>query len=1564
LAARRAADLPTIFGALHGRCVASAAQDGSLSSPQQPDESTSPSAQDDAGALAPVDFSDAATLPFLVVGIGASAGGLDPLRVFFEAAPVDAGIAWVVVQHLPPERESLMADILGRHTAMPVRQIDEGMTIEPDTVYVIRPGFTVTMPGGVFALGAPVEQRGHRRPVDDFFRSLAEVQKEKSVAVVLSGMGTNGTSGAQAIKAAGGLCIAQDPETAEFPSMPSSLIHAGYADQALRPAEMPAVLASYARQPYLDPEHAGRKNAERVVARELQHLQDVLALIQRRTGRDFTGYRRPTVLRRIQRRMGLLSMQRLQEYAEHLRGHGDEVVSLANDLMINVTGFFRDPQAWDALRMSALRPLIAEKNENSSIRAWVTACSSGEEAYTLAILLADEADRAGKHVDIKIFATDTAEKSLGLARTGVFPGGIESDVPLDLLDRYFDKDEHTYRVKKQVREMVVFASHDVLRDPPFSRIDLCTCRNLLIYLEPEMQRRVLAMIHFALRDGGYLFLGNSETLGPADGSFEAVSKKWRIYTRLAHSARHSLEFSTSPTRQLAEARRGEGPVAMRPAPAQALQQALLEEFAPPTVVVDRRERIVYYHGDMTAYLAHPSGEPTYDLYELLRPVFQPLVRDALRRARNEKQTVVAGGSEPASTLRVTAAPLLSGRQTDYFRITFETGTAERHSAEVVTLRPKARVRQQPTADPVQDDLELASELRLIRRELQQTIEAYEVSNEELKASNEEVLSINEELQSANEELETSKEELQSLNEELLTVNGQLQAKIHEIEQTTNDLANLLSSTDIAVLFLDPQLRVRRYTPAVQDLVDLIPADIGRPVVHLAQKFEGGDLVVDAKTVLARLVPQEGEIRSDSGTWYLRRTLPYRTADDRIDGIVVTFVDITARKLAEQALATSQARLQATMEQMPAAMILVEPGTGKLMYGNRKASELFGLGFPMPLVGSEWTNLVGSLKTCHADGRPYRLDEWPLARTVARGETVVDEEIELERADGQQKTLLAGSAPVRTGADGPVLACVAAFWDITARRRAATKLHESEDRLRLLIESAVDYAIFTTGPDGRITSWNTGAERLLGWTESEALGMPGAKIFTPEDRATGQPEREMRTAVEQGCAADERFHIRKDGSRFWASGSLTALPGADGKVRGFAKIMRDHTERREAQKRIEDALRSSEALRAAAEQANRAKDEFISTVSHELRTPLNTIRLWSKMLGSGKVPHENWGDGIRSVERAAITQQQLIDDLLDVSRMATGKLRLNIQPTRLQDAIDGAVEAVRPMATARGVQLDAHLDEKIGVVRGDPERVQQVLWNLLANAIKFTPEGGQIDLTAVRAGDVVELRVTDTGIGIRPEFLPYVFERFRQAEAITMRTHTGLGLGLAIAKQLVELHGGTITAASEGEGRGAVFTVRLPMPRLRKPLDDSASVAADPEQARFDGLRVLLVEDDPATREATQRLLEMHGVQVSVAESAQVAHDTYAVDRPKLLICDIGLPGEDGFSLVRRLRQLEADQDLPRVGALALTAFAREEDQKHALDAGFDRHLPKPIDPDVLLTTIAEMVAMPGSAGET
>jgi two-component system CheB/CheR fusion protein len=1520
----------------------------------KPDESASEPPE----VTAADDFVERALLPFPVVGIGASAGGIEALNGFFDGLPQVSGIAFVVVQHLPPERESLMAEILTRHTHMPVLQVTGGLALQAGHVYVTRPGFTVTLERGVFQLGEPVEKRGHRRPVDDFFRSLADTQHEKAIAVVLSGMGTNGTAGARAIKAAGGLCFAQLPESAEFPAMPTSVIHAGYADQVLAPREIGPAIVQYVKYSSLDAQGSAAARAQEILQRERGHLTDILAILRTHTGHDFSGYKKATVLRRLQRRMGLASLFTLADYAARLRDSAEEVRALANDMMINVTGFFRDLQSWEALRELVVRPLVTGWQSNMPIRAWVSACSSGEEAYSLAMLLAEEISSSGKSIEVKIFATDAAVKSLELARAGVYPGGIEGDLSLERLDRFFERDEHVYRIRKQIRDMVVFAPQNVLRDPPFSHVDICTCRNLLIYLEPDVQERVLALLHFALKHGGTLFLGSAETPGSLKSLFETVSPQYRIYRRIApHSHRHP-ELPALAARTIAAAPRlaAYGP---RPATTFAVQQALFEQFGPPTVVVDAEDRIAYFHGDTTPFLIQPLGEPTRDLFEVLHPSMRSALREALRQARAGDGRIVIdavemqnGGGAPR--VRITVAALVAAGGPGYIRVSFEPEGSRAPSAE-----PDSAVETGPAEGVTKhaaNDALLQDKLRIARRELQSTIEAFESSNEELKASNEEVISINEELQSTNEELETSKEELQSMNEELITVNGQLQAKIAELEAANNDLSNLWSSTSIGVVFLDIQLQVRRFTPAMNELIALRPSDIGRPIDHFQPKFSDGDLTEEARQVLATLIPSEAETRTHSGAWYLRRTVPYRTADNRIDGIVITFVDITARKRAEQAVDAAQARLQATIDQMPAAMLMVNVPSGTVSYGNRRAAKLFGLPFPLPMLGAPWSSASIAFKGLHANGQVYEPHEWPLARTLASGAAVSDEELDFLRADGTRGSLSVSSAPIQ-GRSGEMVAAVATFWDISERKRLEATLREGEQRSRLLLESTADYAIFMIDAEGRIATWNSGAERLLGWSEVEAIGSPAAMLYTPEDRMLGVPERQLRLALDNEKASDERAYMRKDASRFWASGTLTAIHDSTGTVPGFACVMRDHTELTQAREYLHEALRTSEELRLSAESANHAKDDFISTVSHELRTPLNTIRLWAGLFLGGKVTARNIDAGFQAIDRAAKAQQALIDDLLDASRMASGKLRLALRETRLAEVVQGAIDAVLPSATARSIKLEARLSDEVGVVRADPDRIQQVVLNLLSNAVKFTPSGGAIEIELSRDAGAVQIIVRDNGIGIRPDFLPLVFDRFKQAEAVTSRQHAGLGLGLAIARELVELHGGAISAHSEGEGRGSTFSVRLPLARRQElPVANGDTDAST--EAKLAGMQVLIVEDESAAAEAMWQFLEAAGARVRIATSAASAREALALQRPNVMVCDIGLPGEDGYQLLNSIRKREGEWHTPRVGAVAVTAFAGDEDRRRALEAGFDEHVPKPVDPGQLIDVLARVVGAP------
>ena len=856
----------------------------------------------------PVDSELPPNLPFPVVGVGASAGGIEAFSQLLSAMPADSGMAFVLVQHLPPDRESMMPEILARRTQMPVRTVEDQMRVEANHVYVIRPGHTLTLRGGRLHLTRQIDRQMRGRPIDDFFKSLAEDQRERAIGIILSGMGSNGSAGAQAIKAVGGLCIAEDPETAQFPSMPRHLIDAGWADYILRTQDMPEVLQSYANHPYA---RDGRNGATRLLSREQQHFREILALLRTRTRQDFSGYKKPTLLRRVQRRMGLNRIVDVGEYTRLLRQSPPEVTALADDLLIHVTGFFRDPQAWEVLRERVIVPLIETRETNAAVRCWVTACSSGEEAYSLAMLLIEECERVGKRLDLKVFATDMAHRTLQNARQGIFPGGIEAEITPQRLERFFHREDAAYRVRQELREHVIFAPQNVLQDPPFSRLDVVSCRNLLIYLEPAVQQRVLSLMHFGLRDGGTLFLGSSETVAGHENLFEPLDKRARLFTRIGPTRHGSVDFPLpGPQRGVGEPRMTsyEARALPRPSLSQLTLQSLLADHTPAAVTVDRDTRIVFFHGDTDRFLAQPRGEPTRDLLSMARVGLRAAIRAALHQAASSGTASTADdclldlGPGERHRVAVTASPLDPKSTPDHFVVSF----CDLGPQVINEVEPASSLARTNGEDP-------QHELRRVHGELQSAVEELQTSNEELKASHEEVVSINEELQSSNEELETSREEMQSLNEELATVNAQLHAKMEEYQNASNDLASLLASTDIAVLFLDTHFRIRRFTPPLRLLLDVIQSDVGRPLSDLARKFTDPDLLADAQATLDRLIPTEREISSEGDRWYLRRITPYRTADNRIDGVVVTFVDITARRTAEEDLRNSDRRLRMAVE---------------------------------------------------------------------------------------------------------------------------------------------------------------------------------------------------------------------------------------------------------------------------------------------------------------------------------------------------------------------------------------------------------------------------------------------------------------------------------------------------------------------------------------------------------------------------------------------------------------------------------------------------------------------------
>lgn len=838
-----------------------------------------------------------AKIPFPVVGIGASAGGIEALIRLFDAMPADSGMAFLIVMHLDPTRKSGLTDLLGQHSAMPVSEAADGIAIEADHIYVIPPAASLTVDDGHLRLTEPRQRRGARYPIDRLFESLARHRGARAICIVLSGSGRDGTEGLKEVKDEGGCVLVQEPSSARFDSMPASAIAANLADHVLVPEDMPDVLVHYASHAYVkgsdlvDDEQSGEGS-----------IDPVLALLRNRAGHDFRLYKRSTLTRRVHRRMGLCNLNKVADYVGFLRSQPGELDALARDLMINVTSFFRDPEAWTALDEMILTPLVAERASGAAIRLWVPACATGEEAYTLAMLLVDRAETAGKRFDIKLFATDSRDDNLDTARAGIYAEGAVTQIPPQLLERHFDRLDGNYRVKEDLREMVVFASHNLLRDPPFSQIDLVSCRNLLIYLDPVAQKRALALMHFALQQGGHLLLGNAESVSGREDLFETVSKKWRIFRRIGPKRHDILDFPLLPDRtQPTYKEESAMPDTGRPPQriVDVAQRALLERFAPASVLIERNGRVVWIHGTTGAYLEPPQGEPSHDLLAMARHGLRAKLRHAVRQAIEEKRPVdfrvrIRQNHEEQS-VAVTVAPLAEPSDT-LLLVSFRDLDLEQASSSAASDQGDGHLTQQAFED----------ELATARAELRDTIQQFEATNEELKAANEEVTSMNEELQSTNEELETSKEELQSFNEELQTVNSQLQYKNQELADTTDTLNNLLASGEIATVFLDRGFCIRWFSPSSKELLDLVDTDVGRPVTHFAWKVEDESLLRDAETVLQRLTGIDAEVRSSAGRWYLRRVLPYRTHEDRIAGVVIAFIDITDRKLAQDAI--NEARL--------------------------------------------------------------------------------------------------------------------------------------------------------------------------------------------------------------------------------------------------------------------------------------------------------------------------------------------------------------------------------------------------------------------------------------------------------------------------------------------------------------------------------------------------------------------------------------------------------------------------------------------------------------------------------
>lgn len=957
---------------------------------------------------------------FPIVGIGASAGGLAAFGAFFSAMPAEteSGIAFVIVQHLAPDHKSLLCDLVRRFTRMRVFEVEEGMRVRPNCVYIIPPNRDLALLNGCLHLLEPRSPRGLRLPIDFFFRSLADDQHEKAIGIVLSGTGSDGTQGVRAIKGEGGMVMVQNLESTEYDGMPRSAIATGLTDFVLPPAEMPGKLISYVEHAFgkirytISPQPPPKADGS---------IQKICVLLRDLTGHDFSGYKQNTIFRRTERRMALHQIEQMDGYIRYLQQNPAEVSALFRDLLIGVTRFFRDPEAFAALETLVIPRLLADKSAGAQIRIWTVGCSTGEEAYSIAILLKERMEALKRRFQIQVFASDIDARAMESARAGVYHASIAADVSSERLIRFFTQDTSggAYRVAKNLRDMIVFSEQDVIRDPPFSKIDLISCRNLLIYLSAELQKKLIPLFHYALSPGGVLFLGASENVGEFLNLFAAIDHKSKLFQRKDDGFSGHWPIMGKNLPRVTKASflpAGDSKVRLR----EQTEQALLEHFKPVGVLVDQDGEILFLQGRTGLYLEPAQGEAGMNILKMAREGLRQELSAALRKASAQKKPVLRPGLRIKSngefryvdlTVRPAVAnPAAPAEPPRFLVVLKETQASEQKAAaqdSVEDARVGVRIK------------DLRRELRAKEESLQALNEVLESANKELSSSNEEMQSVNEELQSTNEEMETSKEEMQSINEELGTVNAELQQKVTELSRANNDLNNLMASTGVGIIFVDLQQNIQRFTPSITQVINLISADIGRPVSHIVSNLVSYDcLIADVQAVLNSLTPKEVEVQARSGAWYLLRILPYRTLENLIQGAVIAFTEITEMKKAQAVLKESDAqrRLAVVVSDAHAA-ITVQDLAGRILAWNPGAVRMYGW--------SEAEAVTMNIRDMQPENR--RAEELALIIRLSRAKTVESYPSQrITKAGGIVDVFLTATALVNPG--GEVYALATTEWE--------------------------------------------------------------------------------------------------------------------------------------------------------------------------------------------------------------------------------------------------------------------------------------------------------------------------------------------------------------------------------------------------------------------------------------------------------------------------------------------------------------------------------------------------------
>lgn len=1460
-----------------------------------------------------------AAKPSHIVGVGASAGGLEALERMFQNMPADTGMAFVIVQHLSPDFKSLMDELLARWTSLPIHRVHNGMEVVANSIYLLPPRKEMIISAGKLLLTDKDPEHGLSLPIDHFLRSLAQECGPQAIAVILSGTGSDGSRGLEEIKHAGGMVIAQSVRSAKFDGMPNAARETGFVDLTLDPEEIGDALRDYSNSVDVEKFTADHTHTEA----DEDSLSSIFRLLRDRYGIDFSHYKLNTIVRRTERRLQIAHVESVQEYAALVAKDTEELDALYRDLLVGVTRFFRDPDAYRSLEQH-LDDIIAAKKPGTELRTWIAGCATGEEAYSLAILLHERVQASGIPLTIRVFATDVHRRSLEVAGEAIYRPESLTEIPPQRVEQFFNRLDNGYALKQVIRQSVVLAQHNIIKDAPFTRMDLISCRNLLIYLQPPAQKKAISLFHFGLRTGGLLFLGPSESPAELDEEFDTLDPHWKIY-RKRRDVRLPIDLRITPNiggRVVRASGLPEIPTGTsRSIDAMLLgtYDALLSEYMPPALLINQRHELLHVFGNAGRFLQHKPGRTGRNVLELMESSLRLAITGAIQQIHNKRKTemklrgIKVDTPEGKERIEVTVRTVVNQRTQSADLLILLESMRENPAAVTPSPEPHDVTPHHPATTEQIESLE--AELRYTKENLQATVEELETSNEELQASNEELVASNEELQSTNEELH-------SVNEELYTVNAEHQRKIHELTVLTDDMDNLLASTQVHTIFLDRELRIRKFTPQIAEVFNFVASDIGRSFDSFSHRLLRDRLSEEVEKVLETGEQLEAEVQDVTDHWYLLRILPYRTKG-QLDGVVLTLVDIGSLKSAQQDLARREFELRMIADRVPSLISCVDRDFN-YTYVNQRYGEFFGKSRE-DIIGTSMRDLLG--EATFEEIRPH-LEE-------ALSGKPVEFEKRFDLPNGRRFWAIVNYAPDVSPADGSICG-------LFVCKHLVTAIKESEQRFERAVRGTTD----------GIWDWDIGTGRVYyspRFVEMVGLNPSDAPFLKADiDRRIHPDDLPRVQAAEQGLLREQKpydveYRMQdRDGDYVW--------------FRGRAEVQRDSDGRAVYVSGSVQNVEMYRTLVAEKELQVSQRDRFLATLSHELRNPLGAVVNGCRVLNKLTGLSEEAIPIVDAISRQSQHMAALLEDLLDVARITEGKIEIRKQLFDLREVVGPAIESVQPLLDSRQQKLDLHLPEEPVPVVGNAVRLRQVASNLLSNASKYSPHGTRVKLHLERENHHAELRVIDEGDGIPPELLRSVFEPFEQLGRTHDRSEGGMGLGLTLSQRLVQLHGGTIHAKSQGPGCGSEFIVQLPT-------IEAAKVEPDVQPAlrtRSEKLRVVVVEDNADARDLLCRLLKYEGYDVSSAGTGPKGLDLIRESLPDVALVDVGLPGMDGYAIARAIR---SQPELNGIYMVALTGYGQSSDRQQARETGFNMHFTKPVDFQELSQLLNQFKPLPTSSAK-